>query len=80
MKHDSLFRYRRDTAPTRQLNLPEINRQLESLNGQHAEIIEKFRLLHGDIDIQAAAQLKWHDFENQVVKLRFEIESFKQTF
>ena len=58
----------------------EIVERLIALNGQHNALTEQLRELHNEKSQQAVIQYKWHDLENQVVNLRFELECFKQIF
>jgi len=59
-------------------NSTEAYKRLADLLGQHAALAARLRDLHqsaNDID-----NTDWMDLENEVVKMRFEIETFKQYF
>lgn len=67
-------------AAVRLPNLNEVAKRLDALNDLHANLTQKLRELHADTSLQTLTQIKWHDFKSQVVKLRFEMENFKQIF
>lgn len=59
----------------------EAAERLEVLFGEHAFVAEQLRGLHGEIAaVQSPDESEWNNLESLVVRLRHQVEDFKQTF
>jgi hypothetical protein len=71
-----------EIAAAQNLSSTDINERLIDLLGQHAAVVNQLRRLQVEVisDEQNTARANWHVLENEVARLRFEMENLKKSF
>lgn len=71
-----------EIAAAQNLSSTDINERLIDLLGQHAAVVNQLRQLQNEVvsDEQNTAGANWHVLENEVARLRFEMENLKKSF